>query len=295
MIDQKIIKILSNKLNLYILRFLRNIPLKHSDLINAVKKFEKFDEKSFEKSIKALKSEGFITEFSFNDNKYYLLIKDFYILKIPPVNIIKLLQYSKILSKNIQSKCLAEIKKYNLILKKTKDIFNPKKEYNLLTIISNAQTRKYLEILRNGPIPQKKLKKLVENFNKFKDIMLKNDFILIINDSGESWFVLKFDIKFEIFFPEYLIDNINKALNEGRVSKDFALKALSVLKWNYLKNEMPNKFKELKERIENKKKIIEFAERKGTNPKEHVKSLIKLLKEIGDYDSMKYWKEKYLD
>ncbi|MHA1756274.1 MAG: hypothetical protein ACTSVV_05855 [Promethearchaeota archaeon] len=294
MINSKSIRIFSDKINFYIIKNLRDIPLKKSSLIAKLKKIGKIDDKIFENKIEKLKSYGFITEFSFNGITYFLLIKDFYILKIPPINIIKLVQYSQDFPKNIKSKYISEIKKFKSKLKK-KELFDLEKEFQLLTLFLNPKLNKFLNLLKNGPILQKKLIKLIKNFDEFKKLMFNNDLIIEIQNGNEKWIILKSDIKFEIFFPEYLIDNINKALNEGRISKDLALKALSVLKWNYLKNEMPNKFKELRERIENKKKIIEFAEREGIDPKEHVKALIKLLKEIGDYDGMKYWKEKYLD
>ena len=51
-------------------------------------------------------------------------------------------------------------------------------------------------------------------------------------------FVLKTDIQFQIFFPEYLVHNIRKAWREGNLSKKIALKHLSMLRDEYFENYM---------------------------------------------------------
>ncbi|MHA1253648.1 MAG: hypothetical protein ACTSRP_27020, partial [Candidatus Helarchaeota archaeon] len=201
MINSNSIKIFSDKINFYIVKNLRDIPLKKSNLITKLKKIEKIDDKIFKNKIETLKKYGFITEFSFNNIKYFLLIKDFYILKIPPINIIKLIQYSQDFPKNIKSRYISEIKKFKSKLKK-KELFDPEKEFQLLTLFLNPKLNKFWNLLKNGPILQKKLSKLIKNLDEFKKLMFNNDLIIEIQNGNEKWIILKSDIKFEIFFPE---------------------------------------------------------------------------------------------
>ena len=105
---------------------------------------------------------------------------------------------------------------------------------------------------------------------------------------------LKSDLEFRLFFPEYLIKNISEDLRDKKINKEIALRALYSLKNNYLINEKPETYEELNKRIQNKVEIVKSLKKKGDLPIVKAKELIKLFKQIGDYDSRIFWRNKIL-
>jgi len=83
---------------------------------------------------------------------------------------------------------------------------------------------------------------LPSNFTYLLRLLEKNQVVKIykkkVDSKTKTYLLLKSDIQFQVFFPEYLVDNIRKAWRENTITKDVALKHLTFLRDEYLENFM---------------------------------------------------------
>jgi hypothetical protein len=77
-----------------------------------------------------------------------------------------------------------------------------------------------------------------ESFDRVKnfiDELEKDGIVVRVNDDGIEWVFLLTDVTAQQFYPEYLIENIRKAVSEDRLKKETAVKHLELLERVYKK------------------------------------------------------------
>jgi len=289
-------KLIQEKGNYDIIKILREGPIKTQTIVKYLERISKIKEKDTLKQLKELENHNIITSFQLKDNsRYYLLIKDFFIIRVPPKELLKHIQKNKELSKSLKEKYLSGIKRYFSQYLSSSKKLKSDVELNLIELIINPSINELIDFLNKKPIKLKSVRKKFPYFDDISDLLKKNDIIEIFSEGGISWALLNSQFTFDVFFPEYLIKNITERLRDKKIEKSLALKSLYNLKNAYLRLEKPEDFEELTQRINNKLEIIKTEEKKGDLNVEKVKELIKLYKAIGDYDNTKLWKAKVLD
>ena len=243
----------------------------------------KLNKKSISKTLKALEDHKFIRTFTLKNDKYYLLIKDFYLIRVPPKEVIELLQKKSEIPRSIRERYLTSIRQFFASYVKSSNKLITDFEANLIEVISNHEITTVLNLLRKKPIDLKAFKKKISNFELIQKLLIKFDLIEIISEreNSESWVFLKTDLNMNIFFPEYLIKSITENLNNKKINKLLALL-----------NEKPEMYQELRNRINTKLEIIQSLEKKGEKPLEEAIGLKKLYKQIGDFDNRQIWQKK---
>ncbi|TFF87132.1 MAG: hypothetical protein EU550_03885 [Promethearchaeota archaeon] len=292
MSEEKFRNLISDPGSYDIVRILREGPLTDETIVKYLQKISKFKEKEAFKKLKHLTKENIIIPFKLKNKDYYLLIKDFYIIRIPPKELLTGLQKDKELSKSLKQQYLSRMKSYFSTYVTSSDKLKSDFEKQLIQLVINPEIMDLISVLRKKPLELKTVKKKRPKFNSIKKILLKNDIIEIMEEDREEWVLLKTDFNFEVFFPDYLIKNITVKLKEKKINKPLALTSLYVLKRSYLQNEKPEEYEELMQRINDKRKLVESLEKKGEKNITKAKELIKLFKAIGDYENIKVWKLK---
>lgn len=181
---------------------------------------------------------------------FYYLIKDVYLFRIPPKEILDTCKKGNLpalteFSKDYQEEVVRYFEEYELT---PADIT----KISLLLAIPNLY--KIIKLLREYVYEMDELRidflerfnYLPSNFNYLLNLLEQNEIIKVFKKDKKKIYFLKTDIQFQLFFPEYLVDNIRKAWRENELSKKIALKHLSMLRDEYFENFMSfaNKRKE---------------------------------------------------
>jgi len=289
-------KLISEESYYQAIRILRSGPLKEETIIKYLTTASKLNPKNAVKVIKNLEKEKFLTSFTINkDGLYYLLVKDFYIIRIPPKDTLDYIQKKSEIPTSIRDRFLMSVKRffssYVSSTKKLKADF----ERNLIAILVNPELTNLIDSLRKKPMDLKSFEKRKSLFGEIKNILQKYEIIEIYSEGdklGRSWVFLKTDLQFNFFFPEYLIKNITENLTNKKINKILALKSLYSLKKSYLIYEKPDMFEELNKKITAKLDLINSLEKKGEKPINKANDLKKLYKAIGDFDNRVLWQKK---
>jgi hypothetical protein len=286
--------LISNKDTYNIIRILRDGPLKEQTINKYLSSTSKANIKSIVKILKNLEKSKFITSFALKNENYFLLIKDFYLIRIPPKDLLEFIQKKSDIPKTIRERYLTGVRQFFSSYVKSSNKLITDFEVNLIGIIRNPEITNLLNLLRKKPLDLKSFKKKCSDYEIIKDLLTKLDIIEIISerDKPGTWVFLKTDLSFNIFFPEYLIKSITENLNNKKINKFLALKSLYMLKRSYLLNEKPEMYEELNKRILNKLEIIKALEDKGEKPIDKALELRKLYKQIGDFDNRRQWQKK---
>lgn len=278
-----------------IVRILREGPLLEGTVIKyLLTALKQNDKPAALKIIEKLEKEKIIISFQHNEEKYYLLVKDFLIIRVPPKETIEYVQKKKDLPAIVREKFLMIVKKYFKTYISSKEA-NSEIESNLVSILVNPIFFNIINLLKKKPVTLEEFQKTCLDFQKAKEILLQYDIIEIISEGNEkksNWVVLKSNLHFQFFFPEYLIKKITEKLNEKKIDKEMAIKTLYMLKYKYLEFEKPKQFKEITNKIKNKLEIITSLVKKGENPKNKAKELKELYVLIGDYENIELWNKK---
>ena len=105
--------------------------------------------------------------------------------------------------------------------------------------VSNPDIYLIIKILREGICYLEELEAELNLDNKksLHDLIDQLKQLDIVNDvedgEGKKWIILKSDLKYATFFPEYLIDVIRKRWNEGTLEQRQAIKHLELLRESY--------------------------------------------------------------
>jgi hypothetical protein len=323
--------LISDKVLFFIIEKLRQGPIERGAMHKLIKgKFRKLDKKPRD-YFELLVSHDFIREYEYlqqktdsKDNEklfpymkvdekksFYILVKDFYAIRRPPMEILDILEESELSLKEIKN-FRKEIEKYFKTYTNQKvsgddmDVINVFMDQKMFAAISYLTNKIY------------KLKDISEELkSKWKgepsqifDKLEKMDFVKIfeVKDKNEKWVILKTGIELQPIFPQYLIRNINQIMVDKKLNKDFALLTLNHLKKYFLELEEPEMLKKivskidetkdkLKPMLEQLKKSIAEKELKGFTKKinKSYATLVDLNKKIGDIFQVerisKDWKE----
>ncbi len=289
------LKLLISEKNTYnVIRILRDGPLQDKTIDKYLTTTSKLNKKNINKILTALEKSKFITPFLIKNETYFLLIKDFYLIRVPPTQVLDYVQKKSEIPRTIRERYLTSIRQFFSSYVKSSSKLITDFEANLIDLIRNEEILSILNLLRKKPIELKTFKKKCSNYELIKDLLTKYNIVEIITerDNSESWVFLKTDLDLNIFFPEYLIKSITENLNNKKIDKILALKALYVLKRSYLLNEKPELYEELNNRINTKLEIVQSLEKKGENPVEMANELKKLYKQIGDFENRRLWQKK---
>ncbi|MFW9948249.1 MAG: hypothetical protein ACFFDX_15595, partial [Candidatus Odinarchaeota archaeon] len=98
----------------------------------------------------------------------------------------------------------------------------------------------YVILLREKPYPINKLPKgpgeSFEQIKKFLFTLESDKVIAVMKDEDEmAWVFLLTDLVAQTFYPEYLIENIRKAVSDTKLKKETAVKHLELLERVYKK------------------------------------------------------------
>lgn len=255
-------ELFAKPVNLYILQKLREGPMERSafhKLLNV--KFRNLDGKprAFMEKLMELQ---FIREYEYEKTKpnpdrtpnqypnmevgqkqtFYLLVKDFYAIRKPPVEILEKLPEIGFPDKEIQG------------LRKDIEIYFKKYTSQKLTgddpeVIALFQDQKIIAAISYLTHQVYQLSEITTEFQKkygtdptklFKELEI-HDFVKIIPipAKNQTWIVLKTAIELKTIFPDYLIRAINQLAAEKKLDKEYAIKTLNFLKKSYLELEKP--------------------------------------------------------
>lgn len=162
------------------------------------------------------------------------LLSDFNIMRAP-VN--KLIEDAR---KGVPNPYLAS--KYLELATNFFSDYKPSFEDNLkiTTLMINPDVFDYVILLREKPYPINKLPKGPgESFEQIKKFLftLESDKVIALmkDEDGMAWVFLLTDLIAQTFYPEYLIENIRKAVADGKLKKETAVKHLELLEQTYKK------------------------------------------------------------
>ncbi|MBN2150394.1 MAG: hypothetical protein JW839_03000 [Candidatus Lokiarchaeota archaeon] len=172
---------------------------------------------------------------------FYFLVKDVYLFRIPPKRIIDAVKRGKI--DLLDGGYYDEVKDFFEEYELTPGEIN---KLGILLAIPNLY--KIVTMLREDAFELDELRidfldqfnYMPSNFAYLLKLLEKSDIVKIYKRGAgnKKVIVLKSDIQFQFFFPEYLVDNIRKAWREGVIDKGIALKHLTLLRDEYLENFM---------------------------------------------------------
>lgn len=305
--------ILSDPVLLFIVQKLREGPVERGAFHKLLKvKFRNMDKKPrdyFEK----LMQKNFVREFEYQKTKpnpdrtpdvypqmhvgekqgFYYLIKDFYAIRTPPINLLdKLEEFG--LPTNIIKDLRKDIEKFfksytnRKITGDDPDVINLFQDQKMFAAVAFLSQKIY------------KISEFTEEFKakyqtdplKLFKVLEQHDFVKIIPipEKNEQWIVLKTSVEFKEIFPEYLIRNINQLAAENKLDKNFAILALNYLKKSYLEIEKPEllasyqkKEQELREKLQSLVKgqeKIPFADQKAID--KLFTQILEVCNQIGD-------------
>ena len=281
-----------------VIRILRDGPLQEATIIKYLETAPKLSKKNITKTIKELEKHNLITSFSIKQDIYYILIKDFYVIRIPPKELLEQIQKRSSIPKGVKERFLMAVKRYfsGYVASNRKLISDF--EADLIAILVNTELSNLINELKKKPMDLKSFQKKCSDYGMVKDILGKFEIIDIIGETERSkdvWVFLKTDLHLRFFFPEYLIKTVTEKLRDKKLNKILALKSLYALKRSYLISEKPKMFETLNERIENKLELALIAEKKGEKPLFLAKELKKLYKDVGDYDNRMIWLKRIVE
>lgn len=293
MSEDNLFKIISNRLSYDVVDLLRNGPFSESDIIANITKHEEVKQKKILKTLEALKDQDVVLSFKMKGKEYYLLIKDFYIIRIPPKNVIEHVKKTSKISKGAKKHYIDNLQNFfaNYVASTRK--LKADLEKNIMDLVINPAVLSIINLLRSKPLKLSSIQKKRSYFNEIQELLIKNDVIDFILDSSDTWVVLKTDFNYESFFPEYLIKQITIRLKQNRMNKALALHSLYALKRRFLMEEKPEFLASQESALANKVEQLKLLIQQGKKPINKTKEAIKLAKTIGDFEVTMTWK-KYL-
>ncbi|MFX1409623.1 MAG: hypothetical protein ACFFA6_04675 [Promethearchaeota archaeon] len=162
------------------------------------------------------------------------LLSDFTILRTP---VVKLVEDAR---KNLPTPELATIylEEVNNFFK----TYKPSLEDNLKIAkqLINPDKFDFITLFRERAYPLNKIPKgpgeSMEQIGEFLKSMEQDQIIKLIRDSkGTLWVFLFTDIVAQVFYPEYMIENIRQDRVDGKIKKEIAIKHLELLEEAYKK------------------------------------------------------------
>lgn len=281
--------LLSEEINYFIVRVLRNSPLSEDAVIKYLKNALQEEVEEIKNHLEILEEAKILRSFSHGDKYYYLLVKDFYLIRRPPEELLEYLRRKRKVPEDVKEKYSVILKQYFESYVSSLKKLKQDMEAGLIEVFINEYLQNVIEKLKKKPYTYRKVKKKISNWALVEKILLKQNLIEILPSSlsSDRWVLLKTDIESQIFFPNYLIKNVQESLREEKMEKQLALKALYKLKNEYLKQEKPQQYEQLKHKAEAKAREIKRVLKQGKTPIKKANELAKIYKALGEYEKRK--------
>ncbi len=160
------------------------------------------------------------------------LIRDFYGTRFPPYDIISKVQSKKFSSVMANDYIQYLIEYFKAYTPSSRDI------ERLAEIITNPIYYDLISILRKQPILTEEISKH-SDFDKeeiedvYQNLLRMNIFAEFKDHKLKKWTLLTSDIKFQTFFPSYLLENIRNLLRLRKLDRPLAVKHFELLEKNY--------------------------------------------------------------
>ncbi len=292
------IKELMTNIEMYnVIKVLREGPLNERTIIKILHPSYKMNKKKLQKILTMFKDIKLINNFELNNEDHYHLIKDFYLIRVPPKQLIEYVQKKRNIPLSLRERILTSIKQYFSSYVQSRSKLIADFENNLIEIIRFPNLMKIIDFIKKKPAEMKNLLNKYSIFKDIKKILMKFDIIDVYVEKSEeknSWVFLKTDLQFDFFFPEYLIKKVTEDLHNKKIKKDLALRTLYSLKNCFLMNEKPEIFEELNNKIGKKIDLVTSLETEGEIPINEAIELKELYKEIGDFENKTIWNKKII-
>jgi len=165
------------------------------------------------------------------------LIQDAIMYRVPPARILELTELGEI-PPQISKQYIEDVKNF---FTRSYDPFADNSEDNesLAKFFLNRMAYQLLLVLREnvGKISEIAEKAHIDE-NDAKDLLRRMELLDVISFyevDGEEYAILKSDVTFKVFFPEYLVDKLQRRVMEGEIPREVAKRHLELLGEMYMR------------------------------------------------------------
>ena len=165
------------------------------------------------------------------------LIQDAIMYRVPPARILELTELGEI-PPQISKQYIEDVKNF---FTRSYDPFADNSEDNesLAKFFLNRMAYQLLLVLREnvGKISEIAEKTHIDE-NDAKDLLRRMELLDVISFyevDGEEYAILKSDVTFKVFFPEYLVDKLQRRVMEGEIPREVAKRHLELLGEMYMR------------------------------------------------------------
>ena len=165
------------------------------------------------------------------------LIQDAIMYRVPPARILELVELGELPSQ-ISKQYVEDVRNF---FTRSYDPFADNSEDNesLAKFFLNRMAYQLLLVLREnvGKVDELAEKAHIDE-NDAKDLLRRMELLDVISFyevDGEEYVTLKSDVTFKVFFPEYLVDKLQRRVIEGEIPRDVARRHLELLGEMYMR------------------------------------------------------------
>ncbi len=165
------------------------------------------------------------------------LIQDAIMYRVPPARILELTELGEI-PPQISKQYIEDVKNF---FTRSYDPFADNSEDNesLAKFFLNRTAYQLLLVLREnvGKISEIAEKTHIDE-NDAKDLLRRMELLDVVSFyeiDGEEYVILKSDVTFKVFFPEYLVDKLQRRVMEGEIPREVAKRHLELLGEIYMR------------------------------------------------------------
>ncbi|MCD6164524.1 MAG: hypothetical protein J7J30_03725 [Candidatus Odinarchaeota archaeon] len=165
------------------------------------------------------------------------LIQDAIMYRVPPARILELTELGEI-PPQISKQYIEDVKNF---FTRSYDPFADNSEDNesLAKFFLNRMAYQLLLVLREnvGKISEIAERTHIDE-NDAKDLLRRMELLDVISFydvDGEEYAILKSDVTFKVFFPEYLVDKLQRRVMEGEIPREVAKRHLELLGEMYMR------------------------------------------------------------
>jgi len=165
------------------------------------------------------------------------LIQDAIMYRVPPARILELVELGELPSQ-ISKQYVEDVRNF---FTRSYDPFADNSEDNesLAKFFLNRMAYQLLLVLREnvGKVDELAEKAHIDE-NDARDLLRRMELLDVISFyevNGEEYVTLKSDVTFKVFFPEYLVDKLQRKVIEGEIPRDVARRHLELLGEMYMR------------------------------------------------------------
>ena len=241
--EQRFAFIFQDKIRYLMLEKLASGPMTKDGLAKWLSKEVEREVTDIDGLLGPLGKTGLITEINISKGKkvtleYVFLMRDIAAIRVPAIEIYKAAKGGQMpanLQKPYMDECEKFFKQYRVSANDARIIAgyiaDPDK-YEIIKVLR----KEYLTKVELPP----KLAREVQNLDAHLKELSENNIIYAHQDKKKNiWLMLKSDIIFPSFFPDYMIDVIRRRWKEGTIAKEIAIQHLELLRAAYIATENP--------------------------------------------------------